>query len=596
MREWPVRAISVPKTVNPERDGPFSWEGYEFAPHMLERIFAPETRVAVMCAPPQFIKTFLSTVGILYAADQLGVPQMYVTTTGPKRDEFVDQKLKPLIEESDIIKAKIPRDGTGTFDRQWYNSELVRIGSADIILGAAGSPASLASTTAMIFWGDEPAKWRKDFKGEGGAVGLGKKRVKAFPQTGKVVLFSTPPQIVDEENDFWTEFVSGTLERVFVRCQSCGFYGPFSISGQWGLEGDGTKCFRLEHKAKKSGKGLYDLVEVEETTECICPACKAAHTDREKPAMIRDHEWQPGNPAPDPGQVSMWLNRLYQPGVRFGVVLSDWFKANRTERGRMEFLLQEMAQPYRPKTNKIDTKAFAHLLQDYDLGTVPKDCGAVSLVLTSDVQDLEVPWTLWAVRNQEAWLVNFGEGYEFADLKEVARTNSDATALPFHGAFMDAGHRTRKVYEFCHDAGERWIPVHGRDMQKLLQWSKDLDVERGLKRKTSRPRIIQALLWQNFGWKTELYQGIIGRDPERPPTTKLWLPRDIVKHPAFLKQLSAEKLETPKRGRPIWREFRANHWGDCTCELLVYLEVYRGRLSAPVKISANALAAQGAAM
>ena len=586
--EWAQGTIVVPRSINPDRPGPLSWDGYEPATDILRAIADPTIRQVMICAPPQFLKTFLITVGMLYVADQLGGPQLYVTSTSTKQDEFVSQKLKPLIEASPTLAAKVLRDGLGNYDGRYYKNDLVRLAGDDIYLGAAGSPASLASTTAWVAWGDEPAKWRQKFAREGGAVTLLKKRVDAFPETGKVVLVSTPPQILDEENDFWVEFTSGSLERCFLPCPHCGGFHPMGINEKE-AEGDPLRFFSLHHHAeKRDGAEDYDLARVEATGYLKCPDCGNEIGDRFKPEMIRSYQWRATNENPDPGKRTFWLNRLYQPGVRFGRFLSNWFIANRREKDLMDFLLQEMAQPYKPNLSRVEIKAFRHLVHDdesYTMGNLPANHTAAVLGIFADVQEIELPWTLWAMAGDtEAWLVEYGDAYELEELKQIADNAAKRLGLPLHGGIVDAGHRTREVYQFCFD-NPQFIPAHGRDSAKLLHWTKELDVDRGLKRNVRKPREIKCILWQNMGWKTEFYQGIVNREEGKGRRRVIHLPHDTGKHPKLLRQLSAEKLVKSKYGKMRWEAFRANHYGDTALEMLVYCELFRGRLAPERKIN-----------
>src|SRR5690625_915201 len=240
--DWSERLI-VPRSINPDEPGPLSWEGREFTRQLLRWSVDPKVRVLVICAPPQLVKTFLLVVRMLYVADQLQLSQMYVTSIRDKQIEFVNDKIKPIIEATPFLSDKLLRDGTGEPDRRFYKETKIRLGGADINMTYAGSAAQLASSTTSEFIGDEPAKWRSDFKNEGGAVGLAKKRVKAFPETSKIIFVSTPPQVIDEENEYWNEYLSGTQHHYEVPCPSCGEYHEMRISPDAGGDDKKRKVF-----------------------------------------------------------------------------------------------------------------------------------------------------------------------------------------------------------------------------------------------------------------------------------------------------------------------------------------------------------------
>ena len=593
--------LRVPPSINPERHGAFSFDGFPFAKAILEAHFEEDTRVGLVCASPQFFKTMLMVAGITVASHK-GGPQMYVTSALNKRTEFATTRLKPMIEASPKLWERIAKESGGGPDDRWYKQELIAIGGNPVHMSHAGTASSLSQTTAQWFWGDEPAKWRQRFKKEGGAVGLAKERVKAFPQTGKVFFASTPPQILDEPNDFWDEFCSGTVELWYCRCPHCEFEGAFELGETIDYPFlSGQKFFHPKHDLGEKAT----LQEIADGAKFVCPGCGASLSDQERAAMIEEGRFVAQNKQPVPGYRSFWVNRLYQPGVRIGEFLAAWIRANRKPKDLAHFLLQEMCRPYRPPNlEKKLEKHFAHLRSkdpDYRLGSLPGDHTARAVAMFADVQELFIPWSAWALNNQsEAWLINYGDVYEFDELDELLNGFASELKLPAHGGILDAGHRTRDVYDWCWRHQRRgqdnfpimgWVPAMGRDMAQLMKWSADLQVNRGQKgAKAGFGKDIRVLLWQNLGWKDELYKGVMS--PDAKTTLKLHLPNDLRgrEHLRFFQEHTAEEEKSTGRGKRLWDrrvDKAATDLADCTLEMLVYMELYRGKFGvtkAPIRL------------
>lgn len=584
--EWSERLI-IPRKINKDEPGPLSWDGREFAMQLLRWSVDPRVRVLVVCAPPQLIKTFFLVVRMLYVADQMQVPQLYVTSIRDKQTEFVEDKLKPIIEATPSLSEKLLRDGTGAPDRRFYKETKIRLGGADINLTYAGSASQLASTTTPEFIGDEPAKWRNDFKNEGGAVGLAEKRVKAFPETSKIIFVSTPPQVIDEENEYWNKYLSGTQHHFEVPCPNCGEFYEMRISPE---DIDKQKVFYLAHAAKEK----KNLTEVERTGHMVCPSCDHKISDRDKAAMVKAGEYRARNESPDPGIVSVRMRRLIQPGVRFGRYLADWMIAARREKTMMDFLLQEECQPWRPPNERVKVSELKHLLGNFEMGKLPEGHEAKAVIITADVQELKIPWTTWAVAEGEAWLLNYGDAIQESDIPEIARNAAESVGLEWIGGGIDCSYRSRDIYMFCLE-NQTMIPMRGRDMQKVWQLTADFDAERG-KKKSARAKKwedgkLQVLFWQNWDWKCSLYERTLKHKEGFEPPLKLWLPSDIGKHKRFLKEITAERVVTPKRGKPLWSKIqhRENDLGDCVLEMMVYLDFRRGMISPKRKTSLAAL-------
>lgn len=612
-REWMERNVVIPPSINPDRPGPISFRGYEFVLPIFDAIFDPRIRIVIITAPPQFFKTTVFVCSMLYIAKVLGGPQFYVTSVRPKLNEFVDDKLKPIIEASPEVDELIPRDGNGRRDVREYNQTGITFGSEKLMMTWAGSASALSQTTAKWIFGDEPAKWKQVFKQEGGAVGLLKERGKSFPDSYKVVLASTPPQVIDEKNDFWEDHQNGTVERWVMPCPHCEAEHAFSILPEGHDEDAKSKYFAPYHDAKKRKDGTYALDDIIATGHHKCPSCNGRIDDKHKPAMIASGRMFATNPDPDPETRSFSITRMYQPLVTAGGYLADWFKACRSEKAKMHFLLQNEVQPWAPPKRKVEVKAFRHIIhkdKSYVRGTLPKDHTAKLLAAFADEQELEYPYVIFAIDPKppvKVWAVEWGRLFDPDEVHGVVTTKAEEIGLPFHGGLFDAGHRPRVIYRFCYENQERdrktgqpvsgWIPAHGRDMDKLFRWSQDLNVDQGMKANPGKKREIKAILWQNFGFKSDLYIDILKQGDEAARESEaeiqLWLPSDAAKYPDLLKQLSAERLVENKRGKMEWQAYRKNDYGDCFCELLVYLELYRGRLAPKKKVNLASLNASG---
>jgi len=123
------------------------------------------------------------------------------------------RKLRAMFENTPELRPLLSRTSASTLLE-------LRLTNMRVVIGWAGSAASLASEPFRRVVLDEVAKYRWHVQGEGSPVALAEERVKTLGRRGKIILLSTPKH----DDDQIVKAHRETLDRrVFVvPCPGCG--------------------------------------------------------------------------------------------------------------------------------------------------------------------------------------------------------------------------------------------------------------------------------------------------------------------------------------------------------------------------------------
>jgi phage terminase large subunit GpA-like protein len=162
-----------------------------------------------------FSESALNVVGCFI--DISPCPIMYVMPTIEMATAISQDRVQPMIENSDSLKARVApqrsRDSTNTI--------LVKsFPGGRLILSGGNSAASLRSRPVRVLVLDEVDAYPLDVNGEGSPVALAEKRTSTYSDRRKVYKLSTPT--TEGQSVIQRELEKTEINRYHVPCPFCG--------------------------------------------------------------------------------------------------------------------------------------------------------------------------------------------------------------------------------------------------------------------------------------------------------------------------------------------------------------------------------------
>jgi phage terminase large subunit GpA-like protein len=337
-----------------------------------------------------------------------------------------------------------------------------RLTNMRVVIGWAGSAASLASEPFRRVILDEVAKYKWHVQGEGSPVGLAEERTKSFGRRGKMVLLSTPKH----EGDQIVKAHRETLDRrVFaVPCPDCGHMQvPELESVRWPGGGVPTAPTEPEARVRLAAEVRRDQSA---WLQCArCPGHVSPHLAMHAPAArwIREEEVNPDD------------RRAYHIAefVHWQTTVSDlaakWLRCTHPKE-LSEFWNGSLGLPYRASAASLQAGVFEARAR-HPNGVVPS--WATAVLATADTQ-ADHFWFMvraWGAGGRSR-LLDWGKAPTFDELRArcldqrfAVEGGGSAVArflLIDSGGGMETpdGSRTHEVYQFARRTAHV-IPIKG---------------------------------------------------------------------------------------------------------------------------------------
>jgi hypothetical protein len=171
-----------------------------------------------------------------------------------------------------------------------------RLGPAQINFGGVGS--RISSITSIYNVADELDDWQPP-RGTSPLDDL-RKRSRAFA-TGLLYKVCTPAGTA-RQSHIWREFLNSSQGYWTLRCQNCG-----------GLTMRSCDVHNLQFDlAEQTEPGVHAL-PIEESIRLVCPSCRHAHTEADRPALISQGQY-----------VHKYPDRLNNLGYQIGLLASQF--------------------------------------------------------------------------------------------------------------------------------------------------------------------------------------------------------------------------------------------------------------------------------
>jgi phage terminase large subunit GpA-like protein len=468
-------------------------------------------------------------------------PMLCVQPTVELAKRFSRQRVSPLIEETERLKAKVrparERDSGNTVLSKEYPGGI-------LMITGANSAAGLRSMPIRDLFMDEIDAYPGDVDGEGDPVDLATARTRTFARK-KVLLTSTPT--LASRSRIWSIWEQSD-QRVFqVGCPDCGHRQVI----EWG---------RIH----------YDPKDLRAGATLACEGCGVLIEERHKPRMLAGGRWVALNPG---ARIHGYhINSLYSPLGWFGWAdaAEQYEKAKNDEQRMRVFTNTVLALPWQEQGEAPDWEALYRRREPYQRGVVPR--GGLVLTAAADIQRdrIELEVVAWGP-GMESWSIDYivlaGDTSTIqtdpmkpcpwrgltAELQRVYKHEGGAE-MSISRFAVDSGDQTQVVYSWARSQSDpRVMVVKGRGSLTSpvgIPTKQDVTYQ-GRKAKHS------IKLWPVGvdGLKTELY-GWLRQDP--PLNAGDPMPLGWCHFPEFGEEhfqgLTAEELrQSLHRGFPVYR-------------------------------------------
>lgn len=310
---------------------------------------------------------------------------------------YSEEKWRPAVKNSQTLTRLIGDPSKSRFDFFKFPGGWLKFSSA-------GSVNGLTSSSAAFLIAEEPDRFSRDLKGQGGSLDIFLERCKTFPNS-LLIYGGTPVEEgfsnVDDAYELSNKFV------FMCKCHECGEFHVFGF--------DNLKADVYMDKRVSKTFGIYDP----ETAYYECPHCKARWTEEQKNANLlestkyHDEGWLATAESHFIGFAFNALMSTFGAGATMVSLMSKKLEAEvELAKGKdakiKSFVNNSMGLSYAPRDSSVDVKTLVQCRLNYPEMTVP--AGGLVLTMGVDVQLNRLAVVINARgRNGLVWKVWWGE-------------------------------------------------------------------------------------------------------------------------------------------------------------------------------------------
>lgn len=420
----------------------------------------------VLMFPIQFGKSEVETNALGYIMDQAPGPVMVALPGEVSMNKWINQKLNPLIEETEAVREAL----TSTNSRNAANQkEFKDFAGGQLYVEHAGTAQRLKQTTVRYLLVDELTEFANALRTGDDPLKMLDGRTSAFPDRAKRLYVSTPGvKGACRISDLWER----SDQRLYhVECPHCGHMQPLVWEGLvWPA---GATAETIDH-------AWY-----------VCRDCGAMIEEHHKPQMLRDEKaggtacWIPTHP--DRKIRGYHINCLYYQigmGPRWVDMAKAWLEAQGDPAALKTFVNDRLARPWEDRSLKnVRANLIQERAESFPMFVAP--LGVIWITAGVDTQDnrLEAQIVGWG-RGRRAWVLAYvvlqGDPQheevwtELTDLLNRGVRHECGVTLPISAAAIDGrGHRTQAVKDYARKALiRRPMPIFGAKAANAVPLSK----------------------------------------------------------------------------------------------------------------------------
>lgn len=553
--EWVEKYRFLPASTSAE-PGRFRFDRTPYLKEICDSAADPAIRQIVCLKAVQIGWSELQRSVLAWQIDQEPGPTLFVMPSQDSARELVDERIKPLIENTPVIAAHLSPD-TDDFTKSG-----IKFDTMNVYMGWSGSPQALASRPIRYVNFDEVDKYPPFSGKEADPISLGTVRTATFGHRAKIAIGSTP---TIRTGAIWKAFEGADTQKCyFVPCPHCQHFQRLTFPAIKWPELD------IADNNKKA-----TTIERDELAWLQCEGCKGKIFSHHKHAMLNAGMWVGGHLETDgqwvadqsivdgklvgeckAARVGYWIPALYSPWKSFSAIAAEFIRSTGDMGKMMNFKNSWLAEPFEEQVVGIKSADIAELkLSAPKPKVIP---GWAQMVLaTADVQ-MNGDLCYYVVRawgeGYQSQLLDFGTVPGVEALKTILNKfypigeNAELGEAGVNMLCVDCKYMPNRVFQFA-ATDARIHPVFGSSQTTPTQ---PIKVSVGSKQLGIEKRELN----------TNYYKDMLA-DRRR---NGLWLVHSGITDD-YIKQLASEhKVIDPKTQRMVWTPISqgiANHYLDC---------------------------------
>jgi phage terminase large subunit GpA-like protein len=465
-------------TKNQAEPGPWETSRTPYLREIMDAMHEPEVREVTFCKSTQVggTEALLNCLG--WSMDQDPDPAVYLMPTDKARDDFMRDRVKPMIDLSPRLR---PLKSSRKAD---WKKDRVDLPGMTLWMLTSGSATELASRAVRWVFQDEVDKYPISSGREADPCSLVEERSRTFKDQARIVRASTP---TTKSGRIWPAWEKSDQRRFHIPCPHCGTYQV------------------LEWAQVKFPEDVRDPQRIldEDLAWYECKKCSQRISDAQKIAALQSGVWVAegakvnkrgkvtGTPRSKHRGYHIWA--AYSPWIDWATLVATFLELKNKD--LQNWVNSWLGEPWVEKDRETTDQLIISRKLDYEAGHVPED--AVALTAGIDVQDgrrFYVAVRAWAP-GFRSWLVEALELHGYEQLTELMTESAwpkvgTGEAMEIRLAFVDSGSGSHapEVYRWARQHPAKVRPSKGyRQQAEPLRRSR-IDARGKGKRRSRRPR------------------------------------------------------------------------------------------------------------
>jgi phage terminase large subunit GpA-like protein len=365
-----------------------------------------------------------------YTMHHAPCPAMVLLPTLETRDSWKVQKLNPLLQETDAVRAVLG----GVRARDAANrQDLIDFPGGVLFLAGGNSPNSYAQKSVRLLVLDDLDRFPEEVGEEGDIITLAEGRTKAFPRATRAYI-STPTVkggLIDRQ------YEKSDQRRYFVPCPHCGERQPLEWGGKDSPHG-------VKWTVLPSADNAGSVFNV----RYVCRECGAEIYEHQKPAMLAAGVWIAKHP--ERAMRGYHISALYAPiglGPSWADLVRGWLAAQDNTATLRAWINTNLGEPWEERGEEVNPLDILNRLEGYDTAGSNGRVRSVGIDVQKD--RIEVSVYDYGI-GEEGWAIDhlIVEG-DTAGAEPWAELASDLDALSPDCGGIDSGYNTDQVLEFA---------------------------------------------------------------------------------------------------------------------------------------------------
>lgn len=438
--EWADQYRVLPDTS--ARPGRWRTDEAPYLRGIMDACTDPTVERVVFVKPSQVGGTEAINNVLGYFIHQDPAPILVVQYSIEEAHKWSKERFSKMVESTPALGERIapPRSrdsGNTILSKSFPGGHLGVVG--------ANAPSGLSARPRRIVLIDEVDRFPPSAGTEGDPVELAIKRTRTF--FNRLIFLNSSPGLADTSR-IWEAYQETDQRQFYVPCPSC---------REWQV----LEWANLTWEKREGVEG--PARHRPETVRYACAHCGDLIQERHKRSMVQAGEWQPTNPAGQPGYRGFQMSALPALWVRWEDLVREWVAATSPQVNPellQVFVNTSLGEPYEAKGVGMDYEDLVRRAKTEIYEAEPLPEGVCAITAGVDVQDdrLEVEVVGWGP-GMESWSLEYliirgdpstNEIWD-VQLNEVlskAYQHPLGPRLRIVSAGVDSGYMTQQVLRF----------------------------------------------------------------------------------------------------------------------------------------------------